>query len=498
MLGRGFSQAVWSATVLSNLDPASTLAIGLLIFSLLLVIAFEATNGFHDAANAVATVIYTKSLTPGKAVVWSGLMNFVGVMVGGISVAYALVELLPSEVLSPPSGAPAVSMLVALFVAALFWNVGTWWFGLPNSSSHCLIGALIGVALGNAFVRERGLAEGVHWSQLWTVLEALALSPVLGFVLSAAVYFGLSRTVHDKHLYEPAGDHPPIWWMRAVLILTCTGVSFSHGTNDGQKSIGLIMLTIIGLFPAIYALNPEAGQSLSELPNIARQVEPLVERYGNDRKDEALQAAKALEDYKAALPAPASLLEVLRLEHGQGGRLGVSSDTAKERSAIRDDLYELIAQLKHIEDAKGASADEKKQAKALSEQLGEPVEYAPWWVRILSAVCLGVGTMIGYQRIVTTLGQRLGKIHLTPAQGAAAETVSAVLIGISGFSGLPVSTTHIVTSGIAGTMVAARAGLQLPMLSRIAIAWLVTLPVTILIAGGLYYLLESPTAALGP
>jgi PiT family inorganic phosphate transporter len=498
VLGRGFSQAVWSATVLSNLDPASTLAIGLLIFSLLLVIAFEATNGFHDAANAVATVIYTKSLTPGKAVVWSGLMNFVGVMVGGISVAYALVELLPSEVLSPPSGAPAVSMLVALFVAALFWNVGTWWFGLPNSSSHCLIGALIGVALGNAFVRERGLAEGVHWSQLWTVLEALALSPVLGFVLSAAVYFGLSRTVHDKHLYEPAGDHPPIWWMRAVLILTCTGVSFSHGTNDGQKSIGLIMLTIIGLFPAIYALNPEAGQSLSELPNIARQVEPLVERYGNDRKDEALQAAKALEDYKAALPAPASLLEVLRLEHGQGGRLGVSSDTAKERSAIRDDLYELIAQLKHIEDAKGASADEKKQAKALSEQLGEPVEYAPWWVRILSAVCLGVGTMIGYQRIVTTLGQRLGKIHLTPAQGAAAETVSAVLIGISGFSGLPVSTTHIVTSGIAGTMVAARAGLQLPMLSRIAIAWLVTLPVTILIAGGLYYLLESPTAALGP
>jgi inorganic phosphate transporter, PiT family len=498
VLGRGFSQAVWSATVLSNLDPASTLAIGLLIFSLLLVIAFEATNGFHDAANAVATVIYTKSLTPGKAVVWSGLMNFVGVIVGGISVAYALVELLPSEVLSPPSGAPAVSMLVALFVAALFWNVGTWWFGLPNSSSHCLIGALIGVALGNAFVRERGLAEGVHWSQLWTVLEALALSPVLGFVLSAAVYFGLSRTVHDKHLYEPAGDHPPIWWMRAVLILTCTGVSFSHGTNDGQKSIGLIMLTIIGLFPAVYALNPEAGQSLSELPYIAREVEPLIERYGNDRKDEALKAAKALEGYKAALPAPASLLEVLRLEHGQGGRLGVSSDTAKERSAIRDDLYELIAQLKHVEDAKGVSADEKKQAKALSEQLGEPVEYAPWWVRILSAVCLGVGTMIGYQRIVTTLGQRLGKIHLTPAQGAAAETVSAVLIGISGFSGLPVSTTHIVTSGIAGTMVAARAGLQLPMLSRIAIAWLVTLPVTILIAGGLYYLLESPAAALGP
>ena len=278
--------------VLTNLDPASALAIGLLIFSLLLVIAFEATNGFHDAANAVATVIYTKSLTPGRAVVWSGLMNFIGVMVGGISVAYALVELLPAEVLSPPSGAPAVSMLVSLFVAALFWNIGTWWLGLPNSSSHCLIGALIGVALGTAFVRERSLVEGVHWSQVWTVLEALALSPVLGFVLSAALYFGLSRTVHDKHLYEPAEKHPPIWWMRAVLILTCTGVSFAHGTNDGQKSIGLIMLTIIGLFPAIYALNPMADQSLSELPNIARQVEPLVQKYGDDQKEDALKAAK--------------------------------------------------------------------------------------------------------------------------------------------------------------------------------------------------------------
>jgi PiT family inorganic phosphate transporter len=482
--------------VLSNLDPASSLAIALLIFSLLLVIAFEATNGFHDAANAVATVIYTKSLTPGVAVVWSGIMNFVGVLIGGISVAYARVELLPAEVLSPPSGAPAVSMLVSLFVAALFWNIGTWWFGLPNSSSHCLIGALIGVALGNALVHARSLVEGVHWPQLWTVLEALALSPVLGFVLSVALYFALSRTVRDKHLYQPAGEHPPIWWMRSVLILTCTGVSFAHGTNDGQKSIGLIMLTIIGLFPAVFALNPEAARALADLPNIAQQVEPLMEKYGDDQKSDALKAAKALEDYKGEPPESASLSDILRLKDGQDGRLGVASDTAKERSGVRDNIYKLIAQLKHAEEANGISAQDKSKAKSLAKQLGEPIEYAPWWVRILSALCLGIGTMIGYQRIVTTLGQRLGKIHLTPAQGAAAETVSAVLIGFSGFSGLPVSTTHIVTSGIAGTMVVSGAGLHFPMLSRIVIAWLVTLPITILIAGGLYYLFESPTAIL--
>jgi len=220
--------------LLSHLDPASALAIGFLIFALLLVMAFEATNGFHDAANAVATVIYTKSLTAGQAVVWSGLMNFVGVLVGGISVAFALVALLPAEVLTPPSGGPAVGMLVALFVAALFWNVATWWFGLPNSSSHCLIGALIGIALGNALIRGRSFGNGVHW----TVLEALALSPILGFILAGALYFGLRRVAHDRHLYEPAGDRAPIWWMRGILILTCTGVSFAHVPMTARRASG--------------------------------------------------------------------------------------------------------------------------------------------------------------------------------------------------------------------------------------------------------------------
>src|SRR6201996_3730690 len=200
--------------MLSQLDPASALAIGLLIFSLLLVIAFEATNGFHDAANAVATVIYTKSLSAGTAVIWSGIMNFIGVLVGGIAVAYALVELLPAEVLSPPDGGPAVAMLIALFVAALLWNIGTWWFALPNSSSHCLIGALIGVALGNAFVHSRSLTDGVHWAEMWKVLEGLAISPILGFVLAGALYFVCRKTLHDEHLYQPVGDKPPIWWMR--------------------------------------------------------------------------------------------------------------------------------------------------------------------------------------------------------------------------------------------------------------------------------------------
>src|SRR6202167_724479 len=201
----------WEIFVLNHLDPASALAFGLLSFALLMVIMFEATNGFHDAANAVATVIYTKSLEPVQAVILSGVMNFIGVLLGGIAVAYALVELIPAEVLSPPDGGPAVGMLVALFVAALFWNIGTWWLALPNSSSHCLIGSLIGVAVGNAFARSRSLADGVHWPQLWKVLEALAISPVLGFVLAGLLYFICRKTLHDPNLYKPVDDKPPIW-----------------------------------------------------------------------------------------------------------------------------------------------------------------------------------------------------------------------------------------------------------------------------------------------
>jgi PiT family inorganic phosphate transporter len=478
--------------MLNQLDPASALAFGLLVFTLLMVMMFEATNGFHDAANAVATVIYTKSLEPGQAVVWSGFMNFLGVLIGGIAVAYALVELLPAEVLTPPDGGPAVAMLISLFVAALFWNIGTWWFGLPNSSSHCLIGALIGVALGNALARSRSLSEGVHWPQLWKVLEALAISPLLGFVLAAALYFVTRKTFHDKHLYEPAGNRPPVWWMRGILILTCTGVSFSHGTNDGQKSIGLIMLTIIGLFPAAYSLNPAAGESLNALPALMIQAEPLLQKYGDDEKASALASvaslrARGAQGQTAALSAESK-------QTGAPARLeiGLKSEKAKRRSSVRGDVYRVISELKHVEEAHGVTLQDKKQAAQIAKQLGYSVEYAPTWVRALSALCLGVGTMIGYKRIVKTLGERLGNVHLTPAQGAAAEVVSAVLIGIAGFTGLPVSTTHIVTSGISGTMVASGAGLRYRMLSRIVIAWGFTLPVTILIAGGLYYVLASP------
>jgi inorganic phosphate transporter, PiT family len=459
--------------MLNHLDPASALAIALLVFALIMVVMFEATNGFHDAANAVATVIYTKSLKAGQAIVLSGCLNFVGVMVGGIAVAYAMVDLLPADVLSPPDGGPAVAMLMSLFIAALSWNIGTWWLALPNSSSHCLIGSLIGVSLGDAFAHSRHLTAGVHWAETRKVLEALAVSPLLGFILAGGLYFVCRKTLHDEHLYRPATDKPPIWWMRGILILTSSGVSFAHGSNDGQKSIGLIMLTIIGLFPATYALNPAANNAAPAVTTLMQSVAPLIQAFGDDQKSQAL---KRIDSIKSDL----------------NQRTNRSPIDAARRPLVRDDIYQVISQLEHVQGTKGASPDDRKTAKDIEKKLGDSVEYAPTWVRLLSALCLGVGTMFGYKRIVTTLGERLSNARLTPAQGASAELVAAVLIGTAGFTGLPVSTTHIVTSGIAGTMVTRGAGLRYRILGRILLAWVLTLPVTILISGTLYYFLTSP------
>jgi PiT family inorganic phosphate transporter len=459
--------------MLASISQGSPEALAILSGCFLLVLVFEFSNGFHDTANAVATVIYTNSLKPTYAVVWSGLMNFLGVLIGGIAVAYALVELIPAEVLSPPDGGVAGGMLAALFTSALLWNVGTWWLGIPNSSSHALIGSLIGIAIETALTHGRGMRNGVDWHQVWNVLGSLLLSPLIGFALAFLLFKLLSKFIRDRHLYEPPeGDKPPVWWMRYLLILTCTGVSFAHGTNDGQKSIGLIMLTIIGLMPADYALNMNiSSQQIAAVTSDMPVAAGLIERFGDDQKQRGVDAARSLGD--------------------RFGRIKAASDIpASERSAVRNDFNRVLEQLKTAAEAKAMPEDDRKRAKAIHDNLMRSVQYAPWWVRVLSALCLGIGTMVGYKRIVRTLGERLGNKHLVPAQGASAELVAAGLIGFAGFSGYPVSTTHVVTGGIAGTMVASGAGVQGKTLWQIAAAWILTLPGTIVISGGLFYLMS--------
>lgn len=448
--------------------PESPSSIIALLVCGLLVCVFEFVNGFHDTANAVATVIYTRSLRAGPAVVLSSVMNFLGVLTGGLSVAYAMVEMLPPDVLSPPDGTPAVPMLFSLFGTALVWNLLTWRAGIPNSSSHCVIGAIVGVAIGDSLVHGRSLSNGVDWHQITKVLEALAISPVLGLVGAALFYLAMRRVVKDPALYQPPqGDAPPRGWVRWLLVGSCSGVSFSHGNNDGQKSIGLIMLTVVGLMPALYALNPHEAHRLPLPTEQATQIETLLEQYDHDGlRTEALASARRL---KTGRNIPASV---------------------RNSVAQRADVFEVLAGLKYVEHLSSTPAADRIQAKNLRKHVQPVVEFAPWWVRLLSALCLSLGTMIGYKRIVRTLGEKIGRTHLTPAQGASAELVGAGLILTAGYTGLPVSTTHIITAGIAGSMVGAGSGVQGGMVRRIALAWIATLPVTILMAAGLFYMLS--------
>ncbi len=460
--------------MLAAIAPSSPAAFAVLAFCFILVLAFEFSNGFHDTANAVATVIYTHSLKPVPAVLLSGTMNFLGVLLGGVAVAFTLVELLPPDVLTPPNGNPAIAMLLALFLSALIWNVATWWLGIPCSSSHAIIGSLLGVAIANSITASRGLGQGVDWSQVWSVLRALFISPVLGFFLAGLLFRIIQAVVRDRALFEPTSEsRQPPWWVRGLLILTCSGVSFAHGSNDGQKSIGLIMLTIIGIMPATFSLNLSAGDAgRPALIQALQDAQPLIQQHGDDERDVAVRDAQAVIDRLSPLKSLADL-------------------PTNERPALRDAVYHVDAELKHVSESAATNAADKATAKRLHETLHGSVEYAPIWVRVMSAVCLGLGTMIGYKRIVTTIGERIGKQHLTPAQGASAELVGGVLIGTAGFSGLPVSTTHIISSGVAGTMAGSGAGVQRAVVWQIIIAWVATLPATIILSGGLFWLLAG-------
>jgi len=228
----------------------------LLGVALLIALGFEFVNGFHDTANAVATVIYTHSLPPHVAVLWSGAFNFLGVLASSGAVAFGIISLLPVELILQVGSSAGFAMVFALLIAAILWNLGTWWLGLPASSSHTLIGSIVGVGIANALMRGRDGTSGVDWSQVTKIGESLLLSPLVGFIAAALLLLALRVVIKNRKLFEAPKSHAaPPWWIRGVLVLTCTGVSFAHGSNDGQKGMGLIMLILVGTVPLAYALN---------------------------------------------------------------------------------------------------------------------------------------------------------------------------------------------------------------------------------------------------
>jgi inorganic phosphate transporter, PiT family len=489
-----------------------------LILALGIALSFECVNGFHDTANAVATVIYTHSLPPQTAVIWSGLMNFLGVLLGGIAVAFSIVHLLPVDLLVHIDTGAGMAMVIALLLAAIIWNFGTWYMAIPASSSHTLIGAIIGVGLANSYLAGH-FGFGVNWLKAGEVGLSLLLSPVIGFVLAAVLLLVLKRVATSPKLYEPpSGKEPPPWWIRGVLILTCTGVSFAHGSNDGQKGIGLIMLILIGLVPAHYAVN--MAQSSEEFRQVAVATKTIHEVITDPDVEKAVAKAFAAErrstSWYAYVPSLASVaraqgespvgpppedhLEDPTLPMAQELVESLHADLNGKESLAklnREETWQIRTKILMIENAliklqgKLLAALSEDRARILDQsrsQLRGTIEYAPTWVLVAVALALGCGTMVGWKRIVVTVGEKIGKTHLTYAQGASAELVAMTTIGLADILGMPVSTTHVLSSGVAGTMAANKTGLQMSTVRSIALAWILTLPVAMVLAAGLFLL----------
>ncbi len=488
-------------SLLTDLSPLrSTPSFEFLLLGLTLAIAlgFEFVNGFHDTANAVATVIYTHSLQPHLAVVWSGLWNFVGVLTSSGAVAFGIVSLLPVELILNAGTHTGFAMIFALLFSAILWNLGTWYFGLPNSSSHTLIGSVLGVGLMNQWMAPQHTgASGVDWTQAVGVGKSLLFSPLVGFVCSALLFLLIKRLVQDPGLYcEPVGQEPPPFWIRSMLVLTCTGVSFAHGSNDGQKGMGLIMLILVGTVPAAYALNHAvSGPEVQTFLAISERTTRVLDRYATPGIQAPARIRPILERLvtqaslePATVPALAAVVTRIAAEVAPYGAL--ASVPIELSGNIRNDMYladEALGVLvsKHLVPL---SAEDGEAIRNYRRTLDRATKFIPTWVKVAVALALGLGTMVGWQRIVITVGEKIGKTHLTYAQGAASEVVAMATILAADRFGLPVSTTHVLTSGVAGTMAANHSGLQWSTLRALAAAWLMTLPVSIALSAALFWL----------
>lgn len=510
LLVGGLAYAGYSiATDTANVgEPMAMGVFAFLGLALLIALGFEFVNGFHDTANAVATVIYTHSMPAPLAVVWSGFFNFLGVMLSSGAVAYSIITLLPIDLMLHVGSAGGFAMIFALLLAAILWNLATWAVGLPNSSSHALIGSILGVGLANQLLSSASGASGVDMAQVRKVLSALLFSPLIGFVGALLLLLVMKRFLKDERLYrEPEGNAPPPRGIRALLIFTCTAVSFAHGGNDGQKGMGLIMLILIGCAPTAYALNRTLPESA--MPAFVRSADTASAAYaahgtGFSLPLERARAAVVEGVRTKTINTPQVYEGLSTLSHDIGERIDNYGALSRVPAAIvpnlRNDMYLVLDSTRMVTKDEGAksrfTAAEIDSLNSYADQLERGTRHIPLWVKVTVALALGLGTMVGWRRIVVTVGERIGKTHLTYGMGASAELMAAATILLAERFGAPVSTTHILSSGVAGASVANGAGLQGRTVRNMALAWVLTLPVAMLLSGTLYWLLLKLVAGL--
>jgi PiT family inorganic phosphate transporter len=580
---------------LSNVVVASVWPYVLLGVALLIALGFEFVNGFHDTANAVATVIYTHSLDPNIAVVWSGLCNLAGVLVSSGAVAFSVITLLPVELILQVSYGAGFAMVFALLIAAIIWNLSTWWFGLPASSSHTMVGSIIGVGVANQLMSVHSGTSGVDWGQATKVFQVLLISPIVGFcaaglLLLVSKFFILTKWArsfavlfsenHKKPLWliptvaiagipgaylflwiapmvfglfgtpgmavwqpiksfaswnppmgliatmvlvgvagwylvavfarividnadvlftSPKGSTPPPWPIRALLIFTCSGVSFAHGSNDGQKGMGLIMLILIGTVPTAYALNHAVtAKDVQAFVASSQAADEVINKHADQSAVMGADARATVTQYIATKQLqPDTMLALRELVNDLSNEVGLYKEykavPASQQTNVRNDMYVASEAIRLMLKSKNPqfNADESAALTKYEGQVNKATKFIPGWVKVAVALALGLGTMVGWKRIVVTVGEKIGKEHLTYAQGACAELVAMGTIMAADNFGLPVSTTHVLNSGVAGTMAANKSGLQFSTIRNIAAAWVFTLPVAALLSGSLFWLFRQ-------
>jgi inorganic phosphate transporter, PiT family len=484
---------------LSGVHATSAFPFLMLGVALLVALGFEFVNGFHDTANAVATVIYTHSLDPHIAVVWSGFWNFLGVVTSSGLVAFGIISLLPVELILQVGSKAGFAMVFALLVAAIIWNLGTWYFGLPASSSHTLIGSVIGVGIANQLTAAKTGTSGVDWGQAKNIGWSLLLSPIVGFACAFLLLYVMKAIVKNRKLYEaPEGTQPPPFWIRALRVLTCTGVSFAHGSNDGQKGMGLIMLILIGTVPTAYALNHAVTTRQSQdFIAVSEQAAGILDKYVNpnavisDAREEVTAYIRTKEFTPNTMLALRQMVSDIGNETALFGELKkIPNDRVRN---FRNDLYVVSEALRLMQKTHQPeiSASDWLGLANYKKHVDNATKFIPGWVKVAVAMALGLGTMVGWKRIVVTVGEKIGKDHLTYGQGAAAEITAMATIGAADWFGLPVSTTHVLSSGIAGTMAANHSGLQWATVRNLMMAWVLTLPVAMVLAGFLFWGFKS-------
>jgi PiT family inorganic phosphate transporter len=483
------------AVVVTSIWPYLLLALALLI-----ALGFEFVNGFHDTANAVATVIYTHSLQPITAVVLSGFCNLAGVLASSGAVAFAIVTLLPVDLILQVSSGSGYAMVFALLIAAILWNMGTWWLGLPASSSHTMVGSIIGVGIANQLFNPHIGASGVDWEQAIKVMKALLISPLVGFFLAALLMLLSKALFRYPALYKaPRNMQPPPWPIRLLMVLTCTGVSFFHGSNDGQKGMGLIMLILIGTVPTAYALNHTVtANDIQQFIAASEQAGHILDRYVSQSSKLNPNARAEVTNYiRTQKLQPETILALRELVGDVSSKVGqykvIKSIPAQEQTIIRNDMYVTGEALRLMQKnhSPAFTAEENAGLKDYKSKLDRSTRFIPNWVKVAVALALGLGTMVGWKRVVITVGEKIGKEHLTYAQGACAGLVTMGTIFAADTFGLPVSTTHILSSGVAGTMAANGSGLRMSTIRSIAAVWVFTLPAAALLSGLLYWLFRA-------